>query len=73
MYGKADSLWVKNFDGMAQKTVLKRLLSKYGLLSVDMQRAIKVDQAVIPSIESDDNDIIYIDNPETDNNEAGNE
>jgi len=49
------------------------LLSKYGLLSVDMQRAIKVDQAVIPSIESDDNDIIYIDNPETDNNEAGNE
>lgn len=73
MYGKADSLWVKNFDGMAQKTVLKRLLSKYGLLSVDMQRAIKVDQAVIQSIESDD-DIIYIDNPENENaNEAGNE
>jgi recombination protein RecT len=73
MYGKADSLWVKNFDGMAQKTVLKRLLSKYGLLSVDMQRAIKVDQAVIPSIESDDNDIIYIDNPDDNGNEAGNE
>jgi len=73
MYGKADSLWEKNFDGMAQKTVLKRLLSKYGLLSVDMQRAIKVDQAVIPSIESDDNDIIYIDNPNENENEAGNE
>ena len=73
MYGKADSLWSKDFDGMAQKTVLKRLLSKYGLLSVDMQRAIKYDQAVIPTPESDD-DIIYIDNPENENaNEAGNE
>ena len=30
------SAWMTNFDGMARKTVLKALLSKYGLLSIEM-------------------------------------
>ncbi|GKZ04043.1 recombinase RecT [Paraclostridium bifermentans] len=41
------SLWSTDFDGMAIKTVIKRLLSKYGILSVEMQNAITKDQAVM--------------------------
>ena len=41
---------------MAKKTVLKLLLNRYGVLSVDMQRAIEKDQA--------DADGQYIDNPQ---------
>ena len=42
-----NSLWSTDFDGMAIKTVIKRLLSKYGILSVEMQNAITNDQAVM--------------------------
>lgn len=41
------SLWTTDFDGMAIKTVMKRLLSKYGILSIEMQSAITNDQAVM--------------------------
>lgn len=40
-------VWQDNFQAMAEKTVLKRLLSKYAPLSIEMQEAIKADQAVI--------------------------
>ena len=49
-YKKGFGLWKTDFDAMAIKTVLKRLLSKYGILSVEMQsmaNAISVDGAVI--------------------------
>jgi recombination protein RecT len=46
-YSFKDALWNTNFDGMARKTVLKLLLSKYGILSIEMQDAVKYDQAVI--------------------------
>jgi len=39
--------WQTDFDAMAKKTVLKDLLSKWGPLSVEMQEAVKFDQAVI--------------------------
>ena len=38
------SQWSINFDTMAKKTVLKLLLSRWGVLSVSMQRAIEADQ-----------------------------
>lgn len=41
---KTDSKWSTDFDAMAKKTVIKMLLSKWGILSVEMQRAITDDQ-----------------------------
>jgi len=41
------SLWVTNFHSMATKTVLKLLLSKFGILSIEMQKALEADQAII--------------------------
>lgn len=36
--------WYGNFNDMATKTVLRRLLSKYGYLSIEMQTAMSVDE-----------------------------
>lgn len=41
--------WYGNFNDMATKTVLRRLLSKYGYLSIEMQDAMSVDD--IPTAE----------------------
>jgi len=35
-YGNDRSAWTTNFDGMGKKTVLRLLLGKYGLLSIEM-------------------------------------
>lgn len=51
--------WVEMFDEMAMKTVLKQLISKWCPQSVDIQRAIVSDQAVIGK---DLNSYEYVDN-----------
>jgi len=38
-YGNKNSVWATDFDAMALKTCLRLLLSKYGVMSVEMQRA----------------------------------
>lgn len=38
-------VWIDNFDAMAQKTVTKLLLNKFAPLSIDMAKAIEIDQA----------------------------
>ena len=45
---------------MASKTVLKLLLSKFAPLSVEMQKAVISDQAVV--LDADTNQVEYIDN-----------
>lgn len=45
--GKFVGLWKTNFESMAQKTVVKLLLSKYAPLSTQMEVALTTDQAVI--------------------------
>lgn len=42
-----NSPWSNNFDAMALKTVVKLLISKWGPMSVDMQKAIELDSSVI--------------------------
>ncbi len=44
-YKRGYGVWKDNFDAMAQKTVIKLILNKYAPLSVDMQKAIELDQA----------------------------
>lgn len=41
------SFWYKDFDGMAYKTMLRQLISKWGIMSIDMASAIDADMAVI--------------------------
>lgn len=45
-------LWKDEFDGMAKKTVLKLLLSRFAPLSIEMQKAITFDQGVIDENEN---------------------
>jgi recombination protein RecT len=40
------SVWKDDFDAMALKTVIKLLLSKWGMLSVQMEKALFEDQAM---------------------------
>lgn len=51
--GKKNSNWSKNFEAMALKTVLKLNLSKYGALSVEVQKALQTDGLVVDEIEED--------------------
>lgn len=44
---KYSSFWFKDFDGMALKTMLRQLISKWGIMSIDLQNAIDKDMAVI--------------------------
>ncbi len=55
---KYSSPWYSQYEMMGIKTVLKNLLSKYGILSIEMQDAIEKDQAVI----KDDGTAVYVDN-----------
>ncbi len=61
-YRKGYGLWSDKEmrPAMMEKTILKRLLSKYGVLSVEMENAIKSDSAVL----GEDNSVRYIDNEE---------
>lgn len=43
---KSSSRWSQDFDVMASKTVIKQLLSKWGILSIEMMGAINDDQKV---------------------------
>ena len=44
---KYSSYWYKDFDGMALKTMIRQMLSKWGILSEELQKAIEDDQSVL--------------------------
>ena len=52
------SLWKSDFDAMAKKTLLRQLISKWGIMSVEMEKGYVGDQAVI----REDGSVDYIDN-----------
>ena len=44
---KYSSFWYKDFEGMAQKTMLRQIISKWGIMSIELQKAYESDQALI--------------------------
>ena len=44
---KGYTFWEKDFDAMAMKTMLRQLISKWGVMSIQMQTAYEADMAVI--------------------------
>ena len=40
---KGYTFWEKDFDAMAFKTMLRQLISKWGIMSIDMQKAFEAD------------------------------
>lgn len=65
---KYSSFWYKDFDGMAKKTMLRQLISKWGIMSTEMVKAMDTDNS-ISEISGDDivttpDEAIPIDQPE---------
>lgn len=58
---KYSSFWYKNFDEMAEKTMIRQLISKWGIMSIEMQTAYEKDMAVI----DENGNPVYVDNPQT--------
>lgn len=58
---KGYTFWEKDFDGMAYKTMLRQLISKWGIMSIDMQQAVEKDMATINT----DGTYEYVDNEES--------
>ena len=56
-YGSGYSFWDKDFDAMACKTMLRQLISKWGIMSTELQVAYTADQSVINA----DGSVNYID------------
>lgn len=66
-----DAIWASQFEKMAEKTVLKALISRYGIMSTDMQTAVKSDQSKINiDLDTGEENIEYIDNPDVTTTES---
>ncbi len=63
---KYSSFWFKSFDDMAMKTMLRQLISKWGIMSIDLQTAIDKDMAVI----RENGDADYVENTEEHNDDV---
>lgn len=66
-YSKSDSwlyssFWYQNFDEMGVKTMLRQLLSKWGVLSIEMEKAFNADGGVV----KENGTIDYVDSPDAD-------
>lgn len=57
---KGYTFWEKDFDAMAHKTLLRQILSKWGIMSTELQTAVEADEAVI----NEDGSKTYVDNEE---------
>lgn len=55
---KGYTFWEKDFDGMAYKTMLRQLISKWGIMSIEMVTAMDSDMAVL----NEDGTKTYVDN-----------
>lgn len=58
---KGYTFWEKDFDAMAYKTMLRQLISKWGIMSIELQSAIDADMAVI----NEDGTKSYVENDDS--------
>lgn len=58
---KGHTFWEKDFDGMAFKTLIRQLISKWGVMSLEMQEAQRYDMGVI---DKETDTVQYVDNEE---------
>lgn len=68
-FSSPNGRWQVDFDSMAKKTVVKMLLGKWGILSVDLRRAIVADQSSPNDLDTAEaidveGEVVYPDNPE---------
>lgn len=67
---KGFTFWEKNFDMMAYKTMLRQLISKWGIMSIDLQSAFEKDMTFtddsgkVNYVEVDDENIIEMEQPQ---------
>lgn len=68
-FRKGGGIWKDHFEAMGQKTVLKRLLTKYAPKSLEMQQMAIFDQSVVKGNIENLNDAVaeYADNPKVTN------
>lgn len=60
---KGYTFWERDFDAMAFKTMLRHLLSKWGVMSIELQNAIDKDMGIVDGdgrIYHEDNDLIDV-------------
>lgn len=63
---KGYTFWEKDFDSMAIKTMYRQLIGKYGIMSIEMQKAYVADGAANPiSVNGEDTEPVYFDSPDT--------
>ena len=55
------TFWSKDFDGMAYKTMLRQLISKWGIMSIEMISGMDADMAII----NDDGTKTYVENDDS--------
>ena len=55
---KYSSFWYKSFDDMALKTMLRQLISKWGIMSIELQKAFESDMGVF----KEDGNVEFVDN-----------
>ena len=63
-YQQGAAIWKNNFDEMAQKTVMRNLLSRWGIMSVDLQTAIShenadlADEAIVEGVDPETGEVM---------------
>lgn len=60
-FSKSDFGWKNDWDAMAKKTVIRNMLNKWGILSIDMQKAYANDDKEVIDQEENEDDSNIID------------
>jgi recombination protein RecT len=56
-YSKSGHIWKENYDAMAMKTVLRNMLAKWGILSIEMQNAFNEDEKEVREVKDITNEV----------------